>query len=144
MRVQLGVGFPLFIMWGHLIGWCAERCEVWPGLRYARENLTGSYRLCVVTDLCVNSHGDVVPREKWPCLRGGAKSSKVLYDCVCVCVLAYVWGACVGAWETSFAGVVWFTLKLILCLSVSSLSSVPLCKGADPRCIAAVNDSSCF
>ena len=54
-----------------------------------------------MTDLCVNSHGDVVPREKWPCLRGGAKSSKLLYDCVCVCVCVRMLGervvSCVGA-----------------------------------------------
>lgn len=50
-----------------------------------------------MTDLCVNSHGDVVPREKWPCLRGGAKSNKLLYDCVCVRVLGGRVESCVGA-----------------------------------------------
>lgn len=41
-----------------------------------------------MTDLCVNSHRDVVPREKLPRLRGGAKSCKVVclvYVCVGVC-----------------------------------------------------------
>lgn len=36
-----------------------------------------------MTDLCANSHGDVVPREKWPRLRGGAKAC-VFATCVCL------------------------------------------------------------
>lgn len=58
-------------------------------------------RLCVVTDPCVNSHGDVVPREKWPCLRGGAKTSKLLCDWLCI----FLW-VCVGAREVLRE---WFT-----------------------------------
>lgn len=49
MGVQLGIRFPLFTAWGHLIGWFVERCEVWPKHHYVRENLTGLYQLCVVT-----------------------------------------------------------------------------------------------
>lgn len=35
-----------------------------------------------MTDLCANSHGDAVPRERWPRLRGGAKSCVCLWRCV--------------------------------------------------------------
>lgn len=62
-------------------------------------------RLCVVTDPCVNSHGDVVPGEKWPCLRGGAKTSKLLCDWLCI----FLW-VCVGAREVLQE---WFSVWVI-------------------------------
>lgn len=51
-----------------------------------------------MTDLCVNSHGDVVPKEKWPCLRGGASlTNSCMTACVCARVLGGRVESCVGA-----------------------------------------------